>query len=126
MNTLTPADLLTLWEDGARLHSVDRAIHTLRAVEPWRDAGSVAGLPLGERDVLLLAARRAVLGDRLQAHAACPACGEGVEFELSCAALIGDGERPPQTWQLEVGGAVITLRPLDSLDAAAAASSADA
>jgi hypothetical protein len=126
MNGLGPTNLLALWEDGAPLHIVDRAIRMLRAVDPSRDAGSVARLPLGERDALLLAARRAVLGDMLEAHAACPACGERVEFELSCAALIGEGERPPPTWQLEAGGAVITLRPLDSLDAAVAASSADA
>jgi hypothetical protein len=125
MNGLNPADLLALWEDGARLHSVDRAIRILGAVDPLLDAGSVARLPLGERDALLLTARQAVLGDLLEAHAACPDCGERVEFELSCAALIGDSQRPPPAWQLEAGGTIITLRPIDSLDAAVAASSAD-
>lgn len=125
MNGVSPAELLALWEDGARLHPIDRALRILRAVDPSRDPGSTARLPLGERDTLLLAARRAVLGDVLEAHTACPACGERSEFELSCTALIGDGTAPPPSWRVAADGAVVTLRPLDSLDAAVAAASAD-
>jgi hypothetical protein len=125
MRRLQPPDLLRLWERGSGLHSIDRALLTVAAAAPGRDRDELARLPLGERDALLLAVRRTTLGDRIRAHERCPGCGERVELDLSCAALVDDGEDPgPERWEIEHGDLRMTLRVLDSLDAAAAATAA--
>lgn len=120
MRSLEPADLLGIWERGAGLHSIDRALLTLAWALPERDDAELASLALGERDSLLLEVRRATLGDRLEAHEPCPACGEQVEFEVSCATLLERATTPTGEWTIEHDGVRLTLRALDSRDAAAA------
>jgi hypothetical protein len=124
MRALTPAESLKLWERGERLHSVDRALHMLASAFPERSAEELAQLPLGCRNALLLAVRRATWGEWLDAQEQCPACNEQVEFSFSCSVLAA-GEPPPSEWQLESGRHRLTLRPLNSLDAAAAARHGD-
>lgn len=117
MRRLDPADLLRLWEAGVALHPIDRALAVLATAEPGADA---ARLPLGTRDALLLEARALTLGDRLDATEACPECGERVELALSCRQLVAGAERAPERWTVEHGDLRLTVRPLDSTDAAAA------
>jgi len=119
MRSLEPADLLGIWERGAGLHSIDRALLTLAWALPERNDAELASLALGERDSLLLEVRRATLGDRLEAHEPCPACGEQVEFEVSCATLLERATTPTGEWTIEHDGVRLTLRALDSRDAAA-------
>ena len=127
MERLGAEDLLALWEQGTPLHPIDRVLAVLARAMPDRDLGELARMPLGERDGLLLRARAEVLGDRLEAHDSCPACGEHVEVELSCDELAGpETDRVPGRWSLELEGFRLTLRTLDSLDAAAAARCEDA
>ena len=121
MHTLTTEDLLSLWERCASLHGIDRSLQVLACALPERDPDELARLPLGSRDALLLAVRRSTLGDRVDAQDVCPACGEQVEVELKCSALANAGGPPPLEWSLEREGFRLTLRPLDSFDAAAAA-----
>jgi hypothetical protein len=118
MRSLEPADFVGLWERGARLHPIDRALLVLACAFP--DRRELARLPLGERDSFLLEVRRAILGDRLAAYEPCPSCGEQAEFEVSCSALREHATTPPTRWELEHDGVRLTLRPLDSYDAAAA------
>ena len=123
MLTLSPGDLLTLWERGASLHPIDRAMQVLALAlpdRPWRD---LARLSLGERDALLLEVRRATLGDRIAAQDTCQACGERVEIDLTCSALIGAPSPSLREWRLEHDGYRLMLRALTSEDAAAAARS---
>jgi hypothetical protein len=124
MRVPSAADLIDLRERGAALHAIDRALLVLDADGDQRDA--LARLPLGVRDARLLAVRRALLGDRIDAEADCPACGERLEFALGCGALIAAASPPPEAWEIECGDWRVTLRPLDSLDAAAAAACDDA
>jgi hypothetical protein len=123
MLTLSAGDLLTLWERGASLHPIDRALQVLAIAlpdRPWRDLARVS---LGERDALLLEVRRATLGDRIAAQDTCQACGERVEIDLTCSALIGEHTPSPGAWLLEHDGYHVTLRCINSEDAAAAAMS---
>jgi hypothetical protein len=122
MRRLEPSDLLALWEAGTALHPIDRALEILRCAGGPPDA---ARLPLGTRDALLLQARAATLGDRLEASEHCPACAERVELTLSCRALIDGVLRPPERWLIEQGDVRMVVRPLDSTDAAVAAAAAD-
>jgi len=125
MHPLAGDALLALWERGATLHPIDRALHVLAYAAPGRDPEALARLPLGVRDALLLAARRATLGERIEAQDACPACGERIEVALACSALAA-GEAPPSPeWPLEAAGYRLRLRPLDSHDAAASAQAGD-
>jgi hypothetical protein len=119
MRVPSAADLVDLRGRGAALHAIDRALLALDADGVDRDA--LARLPLGVRDARLLAVRRALLGDRIDAEADCPACGERLEVELACSALLAATSPPPDTWAIECGEWRVTVRPLDSLDAAAAA-----
>jgi hypothetical protein len=118
MRRLDPPDLLRIWESGVALHPIDRALAILGDAQAAR-------LPLGARDARLLELRAASLGDRLAATEACPACGERVDLELSCRALIGAAAPAPAAWTVEHDELRIGVRPLDSLDAAQAASAGD-
>lgn len=125
MRTLTAEDLLALWERGAGRHVIDLSLQILMRALPEADPQELERLPLGSRDALLLGVRRATLGDRLAASDVCPACGTAIELELSCTALAAGGGTPRPEWSVEKSGYRLTLRPLDSLDAAAAAASTD-
>jgi hypothetical protein len=121
MRALAPSDLLLLWERGAGLHAVDRALLALAAADPERGADELARLPLGDRDARLLELRRATLGDRVEAVGTCPRCDVRVELELACEELMEGEDVGAGEWELEHEGACVTLRALDSRDAAAAA-----
>ena len=118
MRRLDPHELLRLWESGVALHPIDRALAIL--ADP-----QAARLPLGTRDARLLALRAATLGDRLAATEQCPGCGEPVDLALSCRALVEGSPPAPPEWTVEHADLRISVRPLDSLDAAAAAGEPD-
>jgi len=118
MRRLDPHDLLRLWESGTALHPIDRALAILGDPDAAR-------LPLGTRDARLLELRAATLGDRLDATERCPECGARVELTLSCRALIEGAAAVPERWTVEHDDVRIALRPLDSVDAAAAATAGD-
>jgi hypothetical protein len=121
MLRLSAAETLALRDCGAGLHAIDRALLVLGTVDPAAGRDALARLPLGVRDARLLAARRLAFGDRLEAEADCPACGERLELALACSDLLARAAPPPAEWIVEHDGCRITVRPLDSLDAAAAA-----
>jgi hypothetical protein len=119
-------DLLGLWERGAGLHPIDAALDALAAADPGRARDEFASLPLGVRDASLLRLRQATLGDRLEASDECPACRARVEVALSVEEALESASPPPSSWVLQADGQTLTLRALDSGDAASAAAAADA
>jgi hypothetical protein len=125
MRTLTADELLALCEEGAGLHAIDRSLRVLARALPDRDFEELARLPLGHRDRLLLAVRRATLGETLDARDVCPACSEQVDVRLECSALIAASQSSSTTWRLEHDDYHIRLRVLDSVDAATAARAGD-
>jgi hypothetical protein len=122
---LDGARLLALWESAGGHHPIDAAVDAIVAAWPDRDLDAIRRMPLGERDAALLAIRRATIGDQLDARAACPTCGTEVEVALSCTQLMTGQGSGPARWTIAVEGYRISLRPLDSLDAAAAAAAPD-
>jgi hypothetical protein len=87
MRALSSAEILTLWERGARWHPLDRGVLALSFAD--RSAGeTVADWPLGRRNRALLELHAAWFGSPLEAGAACPECGEKLEFELNVQDLI--------------------------------------
>jgi hypothetical protein len=81
----TAASLLSAWEGGAVEAPVDRAPSLLRSLGRLPPSTAVERLTVGQCDVALLALRREMFGDRLEAVATCPECGTEVELDLSIA-----------------------------------------
>jgi hypothetical protein len=86
LQALGNADFLRLWEEGSRMHPLDRALFTLGTALP-EDADAVADWPLGRRNAVLAELRRRSFGSALSSWCACPECGERMEFELDAALL---------------------------------------
>lgn len=87
MLALTPEHLLTVWEQSARRHPIDRALLLFAIAAPHTPPDTLADQPLGVRNAALMALRRASFGPRLDAWADCAACGERLEFALDAAQL---------------------------------------
>jgi hypothetical protein len=119
---LSSADILRLFEEGHGLHAVDRALLLLARSAPERSHEELVALAIGQRDAALLELRAALFGDRLEAWAVCPTCGERVEIELACGDLFAEvPESGPR--QVRIGAAELTIRAPDSRDLAAIATS---
>ncbi|HEY2324275.1 MAG TPA: phage baseplate protein [Thermoanaerobaculia bacterium] len=85
--TLTPSELLSIWERGVGQRPSGRALALLE--------GDATGLPVGRRDALLLDLREQIFGNALTGITSCPACGE--EIELSFA--VGEVRAEPSEVQ---------------------------
>jgi hypothetical protein len=108
MRALSSFETLTLWERGARWHPLDRGLLALSFADA--SAGeSVADWPLGRRNRALLQLHAAWFSSLLEASAACPECGEKLEFELNVRDLTApkSDETPPTT--VAVDGQVFRL-----------------
>jgi hypothetical protein len=78
------AELLEAWGQSSALGPVGREDALLRLVVPEEDAEA---LPAGERAARLLELRELLFGRELEGTAACPECGEAVEYSLDGAQL---------------------------------------
>jgi predicted RNA-binding Zn-ribbon protein involved in translation (DUF1610 family) len=126
MQALGAADVLHVWEVGRRQVAAERALTLLARACPERGRDELLGLPLGDRDRLLLEARAAALGPTLEATASCPACGEVVELRLEIETLLaGGGVAADDEATLTAGEHELRFRRLDSADLLAAASCRD-
>lgn len=88
---MTPERLLTIWEQGARRHPIDRALLLFSLSQSQTFDESLADLPLGTRNSALMALQREYFSARLPAWLECPGCGECMEFELDAAQLPPSG-----------------------------------
>jgi hypothetical protein len=87
MRALNNADFLSLWENGHRLHPLDRGLLAIRASLSEPASGPVADWPLGRRNRALAELRMLYFGPKLQGWTACEQCGEKLEFEVDCRAM---------------------------------------
>jgi hypothetical protein len=92
MRALSNADFLTLWENGHRLHPLDRALLAIRASLPENPDSRVTDEPvadwtLGRRNRTLAELRTLYFGPRLEGWTTCSQCGEKLEFEVDCRTL---------------------------------------
>ena len=92
MRALSNADFLTLWENGHRLHPLDRGLLAIRASLPEAPGGRVGDEPvadwtLGRRNRALAELRTIYFGPRLEGWTVCSQCGEKLEFEVDCRTL---------------------------------------
>lgn len=122
--TLSAAGTLDLWQSVEELGEIERPLALAAAVsgEPIEE---LAHLPIGQRDARVLELHTALAGQTIEATAACPACGQPAEFVLDVAGLLARDRGRAEPEPVEGGGLVVTWRPPDSLDVAAAAATTD-
>jgi hypothetical protein len=127
MNALSATEVIQLWEVGRSRHPVDRALAMVRLSAPGSTRDELAALPLGRRDAQLMRLRQATFGDRLQTLATCTQCGERLEVELSCSALLAPAgaEEAAGTHTIKHSGYLVTFRIPDSFDVAAIVTAAE-
>jgi hypothetical protein len=117
MRSFSASDILMLFDQGAGLHAIDRALLVLRYALPEADYESLVRLPLGRRDRFLMEVRQRNFGDRIDAHTACSDCSERVEVSLLCSVLLGETEASePVTKRITLDGVEFGLRCPDSAD----------
>lgn len=122
MQSLSPAQILALWERGRAQHALDRALTILAAATPGASRAALADLPIGERDARLLKLRALVFGPRAEGFAECPHCGERIEFPFESTVL--EGHAPsrspsaPAHHETQTNGTTISFRLPTSRDLA--------
>jgi len=120
---LPTAATLDLWQAAEGLAPVERSL--VLAAAGGEDPAALRGLPIGRRNARLLALHAALGGRLLEATAPCPSCGELAEFAVDPEALPRSDE-PVEPVPVEADGFVVSWRPPDSDDVAAAMSAGDA
>jgi hypothetical protein len=119
MAAIPAATLLDLWERGEAQHPLHRPLTLLHAASPASTVEELAALSIGDRDRGLLELRRKWLGERFDAVAICPACGEQLEFSIEAGNL--PLTSTPQSGSLTVNGIAVQARTPTTLDLLAAA-----
>lgn len=123
---LSAAALLEVWEQGAGRHPIDQALLLLRYAHPEESFEALCEWTVGRRDAHVLELRQHTIGDRIEAYAECPACRNGLEFDLSCAALLASVATSDAGWtRVEQDGRSWELRGPNSRDLALAITAAD-
>ena len=84
MRTPTPAQLLQIWERGGDAPEATCCLALLALCCEGCTGDSLATLPLGQRDALLLDLRARLFGAQMCAVANCPACATAVEAGFRC------------------------------------------
>lgn len=84
---LTAKDVLDLWERGLVKTPLQRALDLLAAAYPELSPQQLRALPIGQRDLRLMAVREALFGQRLSCLTSCPTCGERLELSLNLTQL---------------------------------------
>ncbi len=82
MRSVSPIEVLALWEQGCEQSHLRQAILLVAA---WLDqpAEAVAQLSIGQRDFALLNLRAALFGPEMVGLTVCPACRERVEVRMN-------------------------------------------
>lgn len=87
MLPLTSSRLLTLWEQGAARHPLDRALLMFAQAAPELPVEHLADRPLGECHAALMRLRWRSFGSRMPLWLDCPVCNERMEFALEAEQL---------------------------------------
>lgn len=106
---LSAAELLGVWERGARTGAIERAVTLLGEVH-GTPAADVLRWPVGERDARLLSFRAHTFGPVLEFLADCPNCDETVEAELPIDELLAQHGDSAAFHEARLGDDDVTVR----------------
>jgi hypothetical protein len=125
---LTARDLLDLWERGLIQSPLQRALDLLAAAYPDLSLQQLRELPIGQRDLRLMAVREALFGQRLDCLTSCPACRERLELTFDIAQLRTTPHEAGvmETYSLATGDYEIQFRLPNSADLSHIAGLSDA
>lgn len=129
MRTPTPAQLLQVWERGGGPSAAACGLLLLDSSCDDCSAETLAALPLGQRDALLLQLHARLFGAAIDVVATCPQCAATVEATFRCDDLLLVSPRPDvATAPLEHAayGIAVQFRLPDSNDLLAIESCSDA
>ena len=87
MAALSSNNLLSVWEQSAQRHPIDRALLLFAIARPHTPPNNLADMPLGVRNAALMELRRNSFGEQLDAWLDCTKCGERLEFTIDPAQL---------------------------------------
>jgi len=87
MQVLNNADFLTLWENGHRLHPLDRGLLAIRASLADGSIEPIVDWPIGRRNRALAEIRLLYFGPKLEGWMSCDECGEKLQFAVDCRAI---------------------------------------
>ena len=108
--SITARGLLDAWERALFAAPAARPLVLLEEVTR-ADRTTLATLPLGTRDRMLLELREAALGARMECETSCPACSERVEFAVSTRSLeCESSETGCEAFEIEHDGWGISFR----------------
>lgn len=120
MRTPTPAQLLQVWERGGELSATARSLLLLASSCEDGTTETLATLPLGARDALLLQLRERLFGGDVDLVATCPQCAATVEASFRGANLLlspdAQGVAATPEVVLSVDGQRVPFRLPDSND----------
>jgi hypothetical protein len=116
MRSLTARELLDLWEAGAAQPMARRALWLLLAAQPDTSYETLAQLPIGQRDALLLALRERLFGTQFVSVARCPQCGEHLQLTFSTSSLQPAVHTGSSTLSLQAGSYAVRYRLPNSAD----------
>jgi hypothetical protein len=116
MRPLTGELLLAAWEDSGSAQELRRAVTMLSVALPGCSQAQISGLPIAERNWLLLRLHELSFGPVLHVFGVCPACAAHLEFAVPAAEMAAQLEAQcgPITWT-EVGRRY-QLRPVTTDD----------
>ncbi|MEK6300596.1 MAG: phage baseplate protein [Acidobacteriota bacterium] len=117
VESVSPAELLDVWERGQHQAPVERALTMLAAVCPSASRETLAALSIGQRDACLIALRERLFGQVLTSLADCPACGERLEMTFSVLDIRASSKAEPGAMlSFSQSGYELGLRLPNSLD----------
>lgn len=119
MQHLDGKTLLQVWEEGMSAPPLGKALILLAVARPGVDSETLAQLPIGRRDRILLELRERWFGPCLVNTAECPQCSERLEWETRITDLLtteSDKEEGTHDQVLEKGNYVVRFRLPNSLD----------
>lgn len=127
MRTLSASELLDVWERGLEQGPVWRALTLLAVACPGTSPDDLARLSVGRRDADLLTLREMTFGSQIASLAACPQCGEQLEFSVRADDLRTGASSDPEPLATSIAdGYELQFRLPNSFDLAALGEQPDA
>jgi hypothetical protein len=115
MQTLGPAQLLSVWEQTLRQPTTWRAV-VLLALTTGEPIEEVAQLSIGIRDSRLLTLREVIFGKSISALVRCSHCSEALELNFSIDDIRVDAPAIDEQYNVAVEGYEISFRLPNSQD----------
>src|SRR6516164_5298785 len=117
MRSLSPRDLLEIWERGVGQRPLQRALELLAAACLEDSPEALAALTIGERDGILLTLRESTFGPEMAGLISCVRCNTQLELTFKATDLRPACVATPESeFSMSIAGYELRFRLPDSLD----------